>query len=134
MQSLKICLALAVCATWVSSAYAAEEVTLAVTGRVIPGACTVSLLEPNVDFGTIRAEQLNEDTMTELNPIHISYTTTCPSARAVGLSWVDNKAGTAYVTGEENFGLGEHNGKKIGMLRVLPLAPRRWAIPSLSLR
>jgi type 1 fimbria pilin len=114
MNVVKTLAALIVCTAAAPAVQAAEEVTLSITGSVIPGACSVSLQNPNVDFGTIRAEELSETGMTEFGPVTISYTTTCPSARAVGVSWMDNKAGTAYTDAAEHFGLGEHNGRKIG--------------------
>lgn len=115
MKVIKTLLAAAACASVLTPVMAAEEVTLSVTGSVIPGACSVTLSGADIDFGTLRAESLNEASLTELPAKQVSYTTTCPSPRAVGISWVDNKAGTAYNQDSSGFGLGEHNGKKIGV-------------------
>ncbi|MBF7142481.1 MULTISPECIES: DUF1120 domain-containing protein [Pseudomonas] len=119
MNVIKTLLAAAACASVLTPVIAAEEVTLSVTGSVIPGACSVSLANPDIDLGTVRAENLNEEELTALPEMQVSYTTTCPSARAVGVSWVDNKAGTAYGQDPTGFGLGEHNGKNIGFYHLV---------------
>ncbi|MFF7710643.1 fimbrial protein [Pseudomonas sp. NPDC007930] len=118
MNKLSLMAAASVCALSMAAAQAAEEVTLAVTGSVIPGACSITLDTAEVDFGQIRAEDLNDEQSTELDQYEISYTASCPSARAVGMSWVDN-LGNPYDPAPENFGLGEHNGKKLGLFNLV---------------
>ncbi|MEP8704479.1 DUF1120 domain-containing protein [Enterobacter roggenkampii] len=90
-SSVAICTALAM-----SNAQAANDVTLKVTGNIVPGSCVPSL--PNggvVDYGTMPASTINPtgtaNSLVQLGAKNITLTISCDSDTSVGVTSTDNR-------------------------------------------
>lgn len=135
---------MAVCAAMmmVAQANAANDVTMQVTGNVIPAACTPSLTNSGeVSFGSISSSAIRHtdsgNGLVQLGSKNITLNVSCEAAAAVGFKMVDNRAGTVVPlsatsfianpnAGGDNFienyfafGLGTTNGKNIGSYAVI---------------
>ncbi|WP_073885064.1 DUF1120 domain-containing protein [Pseudenterobacter timonensis] len=91
LTATAICVALSI-----SSAYAAGDVTLKVTGNIVPGSCVPSL--PNggvVDYGAMPGSTINPtgttNKLVQLGAKNITLTVTCSSDTSVGVSATDNR-------------------------------------------
>ncbi|MFQ0834511.1 DUF1120 domain-containing protein [Citrobacter freundii] len=125
------------------NASASSDVTLKVTGSIIPGACVPTL--PNggvVDYGTIRNALIDPTSTTnklvQLGQKSLILTVTCDTEIAVGITSADNRSGTnialnsgssyientrtdggTLVTTSNGFGLGQApNGVNIGAYSI----------------
>jgi hypothetical protein len=124
------------------NASASSDVTLKVTGSIIPGACVPTL--PNggvVDFGTIRNALIDPtgttNKLVQLGQKSLILTVTCDTEIAVGITAADNRSdtniglsGSSYientrsdggslVTTSNGFGLGQApNGVDIGAYSI----------------
>lgn len=98
----------------------AESAEVSITGRIFPGACTVSLGNGGVvNLGDINTRQLDPDAATTLDPVALSLTVVCESPVRFAFQGTDNTGDTSAVQGMW-FGLGLTNaGEKIGGARLL---------------
>lgn len=122
MSYVKKSLLLTLASLIATSAFAADTADLKVIGSIVPTACTPVFSGGGVvDYGTIILTDLSPTAMTKLAPKNISYTVTCDAPISIGLSWLDSRGPTVnddehiYAT---NFGLGLHEGVKIGRYEV----------------
>lgn len=111
--------------TCTHSALAASTVDLAVTGLVIPAACTPLLSSGGlIDYGKISRQDLNveQGTRLPLKTLQVSITCNAPSRYALRMQ--DNRDGSATVNSEIYYGLGfDTAGNRLGLysLSVDPL-------------
>jgi type 1 fimbria pilin len=82
-----------------ASAFAADTADLTVKGNIVPGACTPSFEGGGeVDFGTLRAEDLKADDFTKLDAKTLKLTVSCPTKKYVKFSVVDNQKASSLGT------------------------------------
>ncbi|MHC8288596.1 DUF1120 domain-containing protein [Pseudomonas sp. XS1P51] len=100
--------------TRASSAFAASETDLTVTGIITPAACEPNLANGGiVDYGKKFAKDLNETSHTRLEDRTIQLTVNCNAAAQFAISLRDNRPNTAsLIGGVQNFGLGLINGNE----------------------
>ncbi|MHC8288597.1 DUF1120 domain-containing protein [Pseudomonas sp. XS1P51] len=103
-----------------SSAVAASETDLTVTGTITPAACEPILANGGViDFGKIRVKDLKETTHTRIGNEIIQLTVNCNASALFAISSRDNREGSASTTGANYFGLGKINGnEKLGRYQM----------------
>ncbi|WP_443694653.1 DUF1120 domain-containing protein [Pseudomonas sp.] len=93
-------------------AFAASTVDLAVTGLIVPSACTPSLSASTVDVGRVSVKDLNQDTRTQLTPTTLQLGIDCESATLFAMQTTDNRADSG-AHGE--YGIGKTiPGERIG--------------------
>lgn len=114
-----------------SSAMAASSIDIQVTGKIVPASCTPTFTSGGgiADFGTMKAADLNDTTMTPLADTKIiPVSITCESPTRIGVTFNDAHSDSAPTTvlpiaysdndfmlsPEYTSGLGMYNGKKIG--------------------
>ncbi|MFS9772877.1 DUF1120 domain-containing protein [Enterobacter chuandaensis] len=114
-----------------SSAMAASSIDIQVTGKIVPASCTPAFISGGgiADFGTMKAADLNDTTVTSLGDTKIiPISITCESPTRIGVTFNDAHADSAPTAdlpvfyGNQDFaldpastaGLGMYNGKKIG--------------------
>jgi type 1 fimbria pilin len=75
-----------------ASAFAADSADLTVKGNITPSACS-PVFEGGgvVDFGTVKADALKANDYTKLTDKTVNLTVTCPTAKYVKFSVVDNQ-------------------------------------------
>lgn len=97
-------------------AVAASSIDLSVKGSITPSACTPSLSNNGtVDYGKLSAKDLNTDASTRLPPKFLEFNVDCDAATLYALKGNDNRAGSAFDSAPNNFGLGLINGdEKLG--------------------
>lgn len=84
----------------------AQSAELTITGKIIPGACIVSLGDGGtVDLGNIYARDLNDDEATALDPVALPLNVTCDAPVLFALEGVDNAADSAVDP--QSYGLGK---------------------------
>lgn len=138
LSTLGVCAAMMMAA----QANAANDVSLQVSGNVVPTACTPALSNSGeVDFGSISASSIRHpatgNNLVQLGSRKITLTVSCDAAAAVGFRMVDNRAGSAVVLASSTyivnpnagglnftesyfgFGLGKTNGKNTGTYTVI---------------
>jgi type 1 fimbria pilin len=99
--------------TGASSAFAASQTDLTVTGTITPVACEPTLANGGVvNYGKISVQDLRETEHTPLGIETIQLTVSCDASAQFAISTIDNQPNT-NVTGQ--FGLGLINGnEKLG--------------------
>ena len=93
-------------------AFAASTVDLAVTGLIVPSACTPSLSANTVDVGRVSVKDLNQDTRTQLTPTTLQLGIDCESATLFAMQTTDNRADSGA---HAEYGIGKTiPGERIG--------------------
>ncbi|MEB0047319.1 MULTISPECIES: DUF1120 domain-containing protein [unclassified Pseudomonas] len=111
--------------TSAGSVSAASTADLRVIGSVIPSACTPLFAGGGVvDYGHIPAGSLSATLHTALQTRNVSYSIICDAPIPIGISWVDDRLGSASIPGETAFGLDNQGANRIG-LYTLRNAPRQ---------
>ncbi len=102
-----------------SAGHALAGTDLSVSGRIQPGACSLTLGNGGtVDMGTISRKDLKEAEETYFTRHnHISLGIQCQTPTKVAFRVLDNRAGTS--THDNMFGLGASGGKNVGAFAVL---------------
>ena len=102
--------ALGVCAALVISAqsFAATDATIAVTGTIVPSACSPTLSNSGeVSFGTIAASSIRAaqsgNTLVQLGAKDITLTISCDASTAVGFTARDNRSSSAVALSSESY-------------------------------
>jgi len=114
----KIALTIAIGSGAVSVAHS-QSADLTVKGTIRPTACTMTLgNNGEVDHGNIVVGRLSENAPTELEPKDVPLTINCSGPTRFALGFADNRTGTAHTPGNDQFGLGEVDGAKIGAYQV----------------
>lgn len=100
------------------SAFAADDATLAVTGKISSGACNINFAAGGgvIEYGDIDPNTLNFNAPTSLASQDMGYTITCGTAMKIATFWEDQRADSSR--GPQSFGLGKHEGKAIGYYEV----------------
>jgi len=105
------------------SAASAQSVTVAVTGKIRPGACVPTLTsEGAFDYSNISSDTLRSGAITQLEERTAAFAVKCSAPTKVGFRVIDNQPGTAaWVSlkaagsdGHPAFGLGTAGGKNVG--------------------
>ncbi|HCT08189.1 MAG TPA: hypothetical protein DIW86_22745 [Pseudomonas sp.] len=111
--------------TGTGTALAASSVDLTVRGIITPKACEPELSGGgNVEIGKISAKDLNADSPTRLPDQTVRMTVTCDAATLVAIEPKDNRAGSASLPDDRNFGLGLVNGsEKLGAFQMYLQSP-----------
>lgn len=96
----------------------AQSADLSITGKILPGACTVDLSNDGIaDFGDIRSNSLETDTSTQLDPVDLTMNVSCDSAVRFALQGVDNTGDSSYTA--FHYGLGRTvDDEKIGSATI----------------
>lgn len=96
----------------------AQSADLTITGKILPSACVMDLGNGGIaDFGDLRANALETDTSTMLDPIDLTISVTCDSDARFALQGVDNTNDTSYVA--HRYGLGRTaDDEKIGSATI----------------
>lgn len=109
-------------------AHAAEPVGLSVRGVIRPASCDVILSDGAVaDFGVISTHLLRATEVTVLPPQVVTLTITCDSPAKIGVTTIDNRAGTVnaaasaklLATAGYTFGVGSVGGRKVGAYTLM---------------
>lgn len=106
------------------SAFAADTVDLKIIGTIVPASCTPTISGGGVaDFGKIPSASLNATNGTLEGTKAATLTITCDAPTRVGMTAVDNRAGTAGPSGQailpnaansQKLGVGSVSGKTVG--------------------
>jgi hypothetical protein len=105
------------------STASAQSITVAVTGKIRPGACTPTLTsEGAFDYSNISSDTLRSGGVTQLQERTANFAVKCSAPTKVGFRVIDNQPGTAaWVSlkaagsdGHPAFGLGSVDGKNVG--------------------
>lgn len=85
-----------------AQANAAEDLTLTVTGNIVPAACTPELSNSGeASFGSIAAAVVRKapsgNALAQLGTSDINLTIKCDAAAAIGFKMIDNRANTAVA-------------------------------------
>ncbi|MFZ3621292.1 DUF1120 domain-containing protein [Leclercia barmai] len=104
LSALGVCAALLVAA----QANAANDVTLKVSGSVVPAACTPTLSNSGeVSFGSIAAASIRTatsgNTLVQLGSKDINLSVTCDASASVGLKVTDNRSSSAVALSANKF-------------------------------
>lgn len=100
-----VALAIAAAATTAPTAFA-QSADLSITGKIIPGACTVDLGNAGtVDLGDINVKDLNADAVTDLDPATLPLTVACDSQIRFAFQGTDNSAESSAFAGRYGLGL-----------------------------
>ncbi|MDU4842663.1 MAG: DUF1120 domain-containing protein [Leclercia adecarboxylata] len=91
-----------------AQANAAEDVTLKVTGNIIPAACTPALTNSGeVAFGSIAAASIRnaatDNTLVQLGSKDITLNVKCDATTAIGFKMIDNRASSAVALSSTAF-------------------------------
>lgn len=115
-----------------ASAFAASSVDLTITGMITPSACTPTLSNGGlVDYGKISVRDLKPDQPTDLAIQTIQLNVTCDAATLMALESKDNREGSDFDNGTQNFGLGLINGtEKLGAMELRLLSPVADGVPA----
>ncbi len=107
------------------AAFAQTSAELSVTGKLIPGACTISLGENLLDWGSVPVASLVGGSGSVTFPgfqKNTSLDIDCSAPRRVAVNIIDEKSGTSHISGslgERSFGLGlDQDGRKVGSLWI----------------
>jgi type 1 fimbria pilin len=113
-------LALAISATAaIVPTASAQSADVSMSGRIFPGACVVQLGGGGIaDLGDIRAETLNAESTTLLDPVSVPMTVACESAVRFAFQGVDNNNDSSSVAYRYGLGLTPAD-EKIGSANVL---------------
>ncbi|MCR4465554.1 DUF1120 domain-containing protein [Burkholderia sp. SCN-KJ] len=104
---------LSVLACTLSGPAMASAVDLSVSGRIQPGACSLTLGNGGtIDMGTLSPKDLTEDKITFFKQHQISMDIRCQAPTKVAFRALDNRTGTALS--DDEFGLGASGGKNVG--------------------
>lgn len=97
----------------------AQSADLSMTGRILPSACVVELGGGGIaDLGNIRADTLNADEPTVLDPVALPIAVTCDGEARFAFQGSDNMRDSA--TRPDRYGLGfTANEEKIGNVNLL---------------
>ena len=81
---------------------AADDVTMKVSGTILPAACTPALSNSGeVAFGSIAASSIRKapagNALVQLGSKDITLTVTCDAATAIGFTMADNRASSAVT-------------------------------------
>jgi len=111
-------LTVALLLTGASSAFAASQTDLKVTGTITPVACEPTLAKGGiVDYAKISVKDLNEAVPTVLGVETIQLTVSCTASAQFAISTIDNRPGTSFVPAQ--MGLGLINGtEKLGTYQL----------------
>ena len=91
----------------------AQTADLDITGKILPGACSIDLGDGIVDLGSIHAKDLALDQQTVLPKAELPFTVICDAAMRYAIDAEDNTGGSA--SNQIGFGLGlTPNDEKIG--------------------
>nr|WP_319526825.1 DUF1120 domain-containing protein [Pseudomonas laurentiana] len=102
------------CLLGATSAFASERADFRVKGVISPTPCT-PLLDGMIDYGAIKATNLNPTEHTQLPEKTLNYRILCESRKMVAVSWTDARKGTASDTPNDYaFGLGRQGSNNIG--------------------
>ena len=85
-------------------AFAASTVDLAVTGLIVPSACTPSLSANTVDVGRVSVKDLNQDTRTFLTPTTLTLSVNCEASTLFAMKATDNRSDSAAAINELGIG------------------------------
>lgn len=112
-----LALAIASSAVLAPNAFA-QSTELTIVGKILPGACNVTLGGNGVaDYGDIRSNSLSPTGSTELEEKELSMTVTCDSAVRFAMEGVDNTGDSSFVTGR--YGLGRtDDDERIGSAKI----------------
>ncbi|SEB04273.1 DUF1120 domain-containing protein [Paraburkholderia sartisoli] len=108
-------------------AFAADTVDLKIIGTIVPPSCTPTISGGGVaDFGRIPVASLSDTAGTLLTARTASLTVTCDAPARVGLTTLDNRAGTLGVSAktvllgadDQRLGVGLVGGKTVGAYNV----------------
>lgn len=85
-----------------AQANAAEDLTLKVSGTIMPAACTPTLSNSGeISFGSIAASSVRKpasgSTLAQLGAKDMTLTVKCDASTALGFKMMDNRAGTAVA-------------------------------------
>ncbi|AFQ50031.1 DUF1120 domain-containing protein [Burkholderia cepacia] len=98
----------------------ASAADLSVSGRIQPGACSLTLGNGGtVDMGTISRKGLKGAEATVFNQHAISLAIQCQTPTKVAFRALDNRPGTSFQGA--GFGLGASGGKSVGHYYLMPL-------------
>ncbi|WP_409281467.1 DUF1120 domain-containing protein [Pseudomonas defluvii] len=102
------------CLVSATGALATESADFRVTGVISPTPCT-PLFDGIIDYGSIKAVDLNPVEHTQLAEKTLNYKILCGSRTTVSTTWTDARSGTASDTPNDYaFGLGLQGSNKIG--------------------
>ncbi|MDA8485720.1 DUF1120 domain-containing protein [Pseudomonas resinovorans] len=105
-----------------SAASAANSVDLAVTGRIMPAACSISLSSSEYAFGEIKSSDLNIDSNTAGRTTDHDLGIICSTPTHIAIQATDNRSGTALDTHFSLFGLGlDSQGNSIGAYQLITM-------------
>lgn len=97
-----------------SGAYA-NTADLRVTGIIVPGSCVPHFSNGGVvDHGNIAIPTLNPTSNTSLPRLTFDYNVACDAPIRIGMTWRDNRAGSASTANVKNFGLGKQGSVNLG--------------------
>lgn len=104
LSALGVCAALLVAA----QANAANDVTLKVSGSIVPAACTPTLSNSGeVSFGSIAAASIRTatsgNTLVQLGDKDITMNVTCDAAASVGVKFTDNRSSSVVTLSANKF-------------------------------
>ncbi|MCK1787203.1 DUF1120 domain-containing protein [Pseudomonas sp. TNT11] len=85
-------------------AFAASTVDLAVTGLIVPSACTPTLSASTVDVGRVSVKDLNQDTRTFLTPTTLTLSVNCEASTLFAMKATDNRSDSAAAINELGIG------------------------------
>jgi type 1 fimbria pilin len=85
-------------------AFAASTVDLAVTGLIVPSACTPTLSASTVDVGRVSVKDLNQDSRTFLTPTTLTLSVNCEASTLFAMKATDNRSDSAAAINELGIG------------------------------
>ncbi|WP_314104836.1 DUF1120 domain-containing protein [uncultured Stenotrophomonas sp.] len=105
LSTALIALAVSASAAIAPTAFA-QSADLSVSGRIFPGACVIEIGNGGVaDMGDIRADTLNADLTTVLEPVDLPVTVTCESKVRFALQGTDNAENSSPSSSYYGLGL-----------------------------
>lgn len=100
-------------------ASAGSSVDLFVKGRILPASCDINVSKNTVDLGDMLAGDLSQDSVNALDERQAGFTINCNAPTLVAMRPIDNRAGTAFNSDHETFGMGlDSAGNKIGRFKM----------------
>lgn len=113
-----LALAVSASAAFAPTAFA-QSADLSMTGRILPGACVVELGGGGIaDLGNIRADTLNADAATVLDPVALPLAVTCDGEVRFAFQGSDNASESATRADRYGLGFTAHD-EKIGGANLL---------------
>lgn len=101
-------------------ASAGSSVDLFVKGRILPVSCDINMGNNTVNLGDMLASDLSQDSVNEFDERKVGdFTINCNAPTLVAVRSIDNRAGTAFNSDHETFGMGlDSAGNKIGRFKM----------------